>query len=452
LTIVFDIAFIGSDENFSKIRPFLPPVPELHVDVIPPDRLVYLLTHSPKPLRLIVWSSPRILGMVDRLIQDQEDVLDIHDIICTGSTINVAEALLIGRLGIETLFDLPDAGQQLTAHITDWYGTWNQSIDKEVPRKSLEDILVGQCSEIRKMRELIRKIAGKERLTVLVRGETGSGKGLVARMIHKIGNRNTKPLVEINCSAIPDTLMEAELFGHEKGAFTDAHRTRRGIFELAHGGTLFLDEIGYLKSEMQVKLLKILEDKSFRRIGSEQTRTVDCRIITGTSIDMEKAIKTGDFRSDLYYRLNVFPVWVPPLRNRGQDILMLANNFRELYSAEYEIPSPGFTQEAEDQLLHHVWPGNVRELKHTIERAVILCEGAPISVDDLDVLHPVKFESRSSAENQILVDIPPGGKSMEDIQGEIVARILEISGGNRSKAARMLKISRSRLLRKLNNE
>ena len=298
---------------------------------------------------------------------------------------------------------------------------------------------------------LIQTVAEKDKVTVLLRGETGSGKGLVARRIHTTSSRGGNPFVEINCTAIPEQLIEAELFGHEKGAFTDAHQRRKGIFEMAHGGSLFLDEIGYLPADMQVKLLNAIEEKRIRRIGGETDINVDCRIIAGTSVDLESEMEKGTFRPDLYYRLNVFPVWLPPLRDRSADVLLLADYFNELYSREYDTACRPFHPDAVDFMKSYQWPGNIRELRHAVERAVILDAAPEIRVVDLiPVRHPSEIRTRVDTRNdEIRVHIPATGKSLEDIQREIIQGVLSMTGGNRSETARRLDISRSRLLRKI---
>ncbi|MBN1356990.1 sigma-54-dependent Fis family transcriptional regulator [bacterium] len=444
-----DVYFIGTEENLKKLKGFLPSIRELRINHISPDRIGSFLPQTGPARNLILWPDSASIRIMNRLARENAEVVLKHDIICAGTGIQVSDAFMLGRLGIDNLVDISRDGADLTTRITDWYDRWRSLKAPAGSPGCLEDIIIGNSDAIRRLRELIMKVAEKDRLTVMFRGETGSGKGLAARTLHQLSSRRDNAYVEINCTAIPETLMETELFGHEKGAFTDACRSRRGIFELAHSGSLFLDEIGYLKNEMQVKLLKVLEDKQFRRIGSEQLQTVDCRIITGTSVDMEKAIGEGRFRSDLYYRLNVFPIWIPPLRSLDKDILLLADHYRKIYAVEHRMDCPGFTADARTRLLDHDWPGNIRELKHSIERAVILSDGKPITGDMMDLPRTEDNELPAGTGNEINVTVPLSGKSMADIEGEIIEKMLEKLGGNRSEAARILRISRSRLLRKL---
>ena len=220
----------------------------------------------------------------------------------------------------------------------------------------------------------VRKVAVSETSTVLIQGESGTGKDLVAKAIHYDSARNDKPFVTINCSAIPETLMEAELFGHERGAFTDAKAQKKGLFEVADGGTLFLDEIGELSTYLQAKLLRALEDQTIRRIGGVKDIGVDIRVIAASNRDLEQGVRDGTFRQDLFYRLSIIPIFIPPLRHRKEDILPLVEFFIERYNFRFRKTVKGITQETRDLLLQYDWPGNVRELKNAVERAMILEE------------------------------------------------------------------------------
>jgi transcriptional regulator with PAS, ATPase and Fis domain len=276
--------------------------------------------------------------------------------------------------------------------------------------------------------------------TVLVTGETGTGKELLARAIHYNGPRRSQPFVEINCSAIPATLLEAELFGFEAGAFTDARAAKPGLFEAAHGGTLFLDEIGDLPVDLQAKLLKVLDGMEIRRLGSVRPVRVDVRVIAATHADLASAVRQGRFREDLFYRLHVVPIHLPALRDRGEDVLLLAMHFLAEFCAAYGVTRPVLNGDARGVLLRHTWPGNVRELRNSIERAVLLGSG---NIEPSDLLDNSGLQVPSAI---------PFPATMDQIE-QMAARVMvERLGGNKSAAAEALGISRSRLYRLLDHE
>jgi DNA-binding NtrC family response regulator len=277
-------------------------------------------------------------------------------------------------------------------------------------------------------------------VTLLLSGETGTGKELLARAIHYNGPRRDAPFVDVNCAAIPETLLESELFGHEKGAFTDATTTKPGLFEVASGGTLFLDEIGHLPLQLQGKLLRALEERSIRRVGGTRTIPVDVRIIAATHVDLATAVSRGEFRQDLYYRLNVVPLSLPPLRDRREDILPLAREFLSRFSREYGLPQPRLTPATERALAAHPWPGNVRELRNVIERAVLLHRGEALDPSDV----APQMATATSAEAPI-----PFPATMAEITRAAALAMVDRCIGNKSEAARRLDISRPRLLRLL---
>jgi DNA-binding NtrC family response regulator len=277
--------------------------------------------------------------------------------------------------------------------------------------------------------------------TILIRGETGCGKGLLAKCIHYNGVRRNHAFVEINCAAIPGALLEAELFGHERGAFTDAKTSRAGLFETAHMGTLFLDEIGSLPFDLQAKLLVAIEEKRVRRLGGRDNIHLDLQIIAATHRDLKSDVAGGTFRADLYHRLNVISVVLPPLRRRGQDKIDLAHMFIESMCREYGIPVPTLDQGAESYILEYGWPGNVRELKNQIERILLLGNGESISRNHF---HPGSTPPSSGAAPSI--PMPDEGMGLEEVEREFIRRALERFSGNVSQAARYLKISRQTLI------
>jgi DNA-binding NtrC family response regulator len=301
--------------------------------------------------------------------------------------------------------------------------------------------ILGESEQLREALERAARAIPADRATVLLTGETGTGKELIAQAIHYNGARAANPFVEINCSALPATLLEAELFGYEKGAFTDARTAKPGLFEAAHGGTLFLDEIGELRLDLQAKLLRALEERSVRRLGGIQSRPVDVRIIAATHVHLPTAVEGGDFRSDLFYRLNVVTIHLPPLRRRGADVLLLARHFLRTIAEEYGLEPPELDREAAESLLRRPWPGNVRELRNAMERGVVL-GGPTLTEDDLFAEPTVAMEDHPL----------PFPATIEEIEIAAARAALARHRGNKSAAARALGISRSRLYRLLGED
>lgn len=309
--------------------------------------------------------------------------------------------------------------------------------------------MTGESPAMRKLMEMISLVAPAE-ATVLITGESGTGKGLVARTIHANSARKENPLVEVNCAAIPENLIESELFGHEKGAFTGADKLRKGRFSMAHGGTIFLDEIGELPLAMQAKLLRVIQEGEIQRVGSDSAIPVDVRIFAATNRKIEKMVSDGVFREDLYYRLNVFALHVPPLKERVEDIPALARTFLARYSKKNRKPVRGIAPRAMDLLLRYTWPGNVRELENAMERAVILLQGEYVSPAELPLpVQAVEQESDACPPCPALPDDRGKDISLADIEKETILQKLHESGGNKSEAARRLGITRRTLKLKL---
>jgi DNA-binding NtrC family response regulator len=305
--------------------------------------------------------------------------------------------------------------------------------------------IYGNSPLIKNVMELIDMISQTPRTSVLVQGESGTGKELAANAIHNRSKRANKPLMKINCSAIPENLLETELFGYEKGAFTDAKGTKKGLFELANGGTIFLDEIAEMKSYLQTKLLRILESQNFMRVGGERELSVDVRIIAATNKDLSALVNEGQFRKDLYYRLKVMVIEMPPLKERAEDILLLANLFIEENNKELGKNVTGISEAAREYLLNYQWPGNVRELKNIIERALILSNGNEILPDHLPIeLRKSQMTSSGDQASDKTEDL-----ALETIEKKHIKDVLMMMDGNKSRAARMLGISRSTLREKL---
>ena len=302
-------------------------------------------------------------------------------------------------------------------------------------------------AESRAMRDLLNvvgKVAVSEATSVLIEGENGTGKDLIAKTLHDQSLRQSAPFLAIDCAAIPETLLESELFGYEKGAFTDARAQKRGLFELADRGTLFLDEIGEMPLSLQAKLLRVLEDQTFRRLGGLRDIQVDIRVIAATNRNIREAVKLGAFRPDLYYRLNVIQLVVPPLRERPQDILPLARFFVERYNAKFKQHIEGLSSGAQSLLLTYDWPGNVRELRNAIERAIILEETAYIQPASLEIA--VRAESGLAPAGAGNFDPFKGeGMSLAEQERRLLVQALETTGGNQTRAAGLLRISRDTL-------
>jgi len=308
---------------------------------------------------------------------------------------------------------------------------------------------LGESQKMKEVEILINKVA-KTNSTVMILGETGTGKELVAQEIHARSSRSHYPMITVNCAAIPSELLESELFGHEKGAFTGAVRERKGSFELAHGGTIFLDEIGDMSLDLQIKLLRVLQEKEIKPVGSERNILVDVRIIAATNKDLKEAIKRGEFREELYYRLNVVPIFLPPLRERKEDIPLLANYFLKKYNQEVKKTIQGISDEAMILLLNYSWPGNVRELENIVERAVILEEGNMIGPQSFNQLLESRRENgvsakRVSRDTKQLDSLPP----LERVERDYILEVLQATKWNRKKASEILGISTSTIWRKL---
>ncbi len=339
-----------------------------------------------------------------------------------------------------------------------------ESLRGEVRRQVGSFEVVGASKKTTELMRFVRKVASSEASTILVQGESGTGKDLIAKVLHYESSRHEGPLVAINCSAIPETLIEAELFGHEKGAFTDAKAMKRGLFEIADSGTLFLDEIGELSPFLQAKLLRVLEDQQIRRVGGIRDIQVDVRVVAASNRDLEKAVRDGSFRQDLYYRLAVISIYIPPLRERKEDILPLVDFFIQDYNRKFRKSVRGINEETRRLLLAYDWPGNVRELRNAIERAMILEDEALLRPNYLPfaVTQPhaglTAFERASSpAGGQALpggrrlpaLTIPEGGTSLEEIERSMVVLALEQAHGNQTQASRLLDISRDALRYKM---
>ncbi len=304
--------------------------------------------------------------------------------------------------------------------------------------------IIGKSDEMLKIGELVKKVAKSDATTILLQGESGTGKDLVAKVIHYESGRADRPFMDINCTALPETLIESELFGFEKGAFTDAKQMKKGLFELADGGTVFLDEIADMKLSTQAKLLKIIENKTFKRIGGVKDISVDLRIVAATNKNLAEEVRNDNFREDLYYRLKVIPVVLPALRERRDDILLLAKYFVEEFNREFKKNVKGISKETAKAFVNYHWPGNVRELRNVIERAMILENEDYILPEHLPV-EILSFDAKYLGAEAAPVSIPPGGLDIEEVERELIKQALDLAKWNQTRAARLLNLTRDAL-------
>ncbi len=392
-------------------------------------------------LLLIDQQLPDISGLeLLRQVRSQDEALNVLLVTSVDGADIAAEAL---RLGAFECLKRPCKGDELILTVDRALATDQLKREVELLRSTsgkghgIENIL-GNSRALKQVLNIVRKVARSEAGTVLIQGESGTGKELVAQAIHTESSRADQAFMAINCSAVPETLLESELMGYEKGAFTDAKTQKKGLFELADGGTVFLDEIGDMSPAMQVKLLRILEERTFRRVGGTRDVKVDVRIISATNRDLIKAMEDESFRSDLYYRISIIPIQLPPLRERREDIPVLAEFFIKQFNREFGKQVCGISRMAEKILVEYPWPGNIRELKNVIERAVILecedqllVENLPQEMVDKTVggqVGPLNFR------------LPPEGIDIEDVERELIRQALELAEGNQSKAAKLLNL------------
>ena len=318
----------------------------------------------------------------------------------------------------------------------------NVRLKEELGHRYAFDNIIGRGARMREILGSVERVA-PTRTTVLLCGESGVGKDLIARAIHFHSPRARHPFVKINCTAIPENLMESELFGYEKGAFTGAAQTKPGKFEQADTGTVFLDEIGDVPPSIQVKLLRVLQEREFERLGSNKTRSIDVRVIAATNVDLQRAIEEGNFREDLYYRLNVFPMTIPSLRDRREDIPFLAEHFLARFAAQQGRAPLKLSAEAQRKLVQYDWPGNVRELENAIERALVMAAGDTLREDDIRLDHAPRRGSASAGLNGD--GFLPDGVTLDQHEQQLIREALRRTGGNKSQAARLLGLSRNAL-------
>ena len=316
----------------------------------------------------------------------------------------------------------------------------HRQMQQELEQQRRFQNIIGKSSEMQRIFELVKQVA-PTKASVLITGESGVGKELIADAIHNASNRQDKPFIRVHCAALSESLLESELFGHEKGAFTGAVARKRGRFELAHTGSIFLDEIGEIEQSVQIKILRVLQEKQFERVGGEETLEVDVRIISATNRELKSAIEEGRFREDLYYRLNVVNLHIPPLRERKEDIPLLTSAFIKEFAQENNKPVEGIDPKARAALYNYPWPGNIRELRNSIESAVVMCKGNIITPEDL----PPSIV-RESDDDHIRISV---GSTLAEAEREIIRSTLAAQNGNKSRTAEILGIGRKTLHRKV---
>ncbi|MFH1940520.1 MAG: sigma-54 dependent transcriptional regulator [bacterium] len=387
------------------------------------------------------------MGGIDVLIQLKEKDPDILVFMMTAST-DVEPAIEAMKKGAEHYLLKPFELEELKLVVKKALET--HQLRREVTRLRREhkiqypnDAIFGESIIIKEVRDLIHIVAETPKTSVLIQGDSGTGKELVANAIHYSSYRANQPFIKLNCSAIPDNLIESELFGHEKGAFTDAKTMKKGLFEMANGGTIFLDEISSMKLSLQPKILRVIESQMFRRIGGVTDITIDVRVIAATNTNLAALVGQKEFRDDLYYRLKVMEIMLPPLRDRREDILLLSNIFLQEYNKEFNRHIQKFDAKTEELLLSYAWPGNVRELKNVIERGVILCQSDTLLPEHLPL------ELHKGSETVVQPKVSLGKISLQEMEKHHILEVLKLVNGNKSQASRILDISRSTLREKL---
>ncbi|MFK8138602.1 MAG: sigma 54-interacting transcriptional regulator [Bdellovibrionales bacterium] len=363
--------------------------------------------------------------------------------------------LSFSRLGVDECFQIPDQIQTLVQSVDRDLKADKASVKPVVVEnldihKSFEfDNIIGRSPEITKVMELVDKVA-KSDSTILIMGESGTGKELIARALHYNSNRHSNPIVPVNCGAIPGELLESELFGHVKGAFTGAVNNRLGRFQLAEKGSLFLDEIGDMPLNLQVKLLRVLQEKRLESVGSQKTEATNVRLIAATNVDLEQQVSDGKFREDLFYRLNVIPIVIPALRERKSDIPLLVHHFVKQFNQEKNSNIHGVSPEAMAQLMKYDWPGNIRELENLMERLSVLVGEGIVQVEDLPEKYLNETQRRVQAENTIIGDEGIDFNSVVDeFENRLILQALQKTGWNRNQAAKLLRLNRTTLVEKI---
>ena len=393
-------------------------------------------------LVMLDYRLPDMTGL-DVLRKIREEDEDIVVLIMTAYS-NIEDAVEAMRLGAYDYVSKPFKMDALMITVGKALETTHlkrevRDFRAQMRKKFGFDRILGSCPAMAELFELINNVAGSGASTVFLRGESGTGKDLVAKAIHYNSDRANCPFMNITCTAISESLLESELFGHERGAFTDARQLKKGLLELAGGGTVFLDEVGDMPTALQAKLLRFLEEKTIRRVGGVRDIEVDVRIIAATNRDIDKLLKEGEFREDLFYRLNIIPIHLPPLRERGDDIRLIAEYYVDVFAREFRRGPRNLSPDAVKKLMGYCWTGNVRELRNAIERAILLSKHATIGPHDFALGSPSRDGS------PIAADLPPEGINLQSVEEKYVRKALAQTNNNQTKAAKLLHLSRDQL-------
>lgn len=406
------------------------------------EEVFKILQKEEPDLILLDYKMPKMDGMmVLKKLKENDLKIPVIMITAHGSIESAVEAMRLGAIDyISKPFDIEELKLVIKRALK------YDNLSKEVfnLRQELYNFgdftIIGRSKKMQEILEMVKKVASTS-ATVLILGESGTGKELIAKALHFLSDRRDKPYVKVNCAAIPENLLESELFGYEKGAFTGAISKKIGKFERADGGTIFLDEIGDMGLNLQAKLLRVLQEKELERLGGIDPIKIDVRIIAATNKNLEEMVRDGAFREDLYYRLKVVPIYVPPLRERKEDIPLLVDYFLDKYSKEFGKVKPGISEDAMDIIKEYDWPGNIRELENTIERILILNSGNVISKEML----PYEIIGNKNL-NSKFFKLPDEGINLEDLEKNLILQALEKAEGNQTKAAKLLGISRYTLI------
>jgi DNA-binding NtrC family response regulator len=464
----FVVLLSGKKELMERVRRFIHPTSDMHLQFASsphflssraifktPDVVLLDVTHDTIALR-------SALGEFSAQFPDVPVLAMAHES-------DHGSAVELVKLGVSAYFIVPDDQRKITQQITMLHNDWIAKGKKEKFVQLQREVfdfrqIIGKSALLTATIERARKVIANSTVTVLITGETGTGKELFARAVHYNGKNRNSPFVDIACSALPESLLESELFGYEKGAFTDAKERKIGLFELAGDGSIFLDEIGDISLAIQSKLLKVIEDHSMRRVGGVRDVPVRARVIAATSADLEAKMRSGEFRKDLYHRLKILPLELPPLRERKEDIPLLCKGFLDSFNKEYQKKIRGLTPQALQILMEHDWEGNVRELKHSIERAFLLEESDWITEEDFEfgskqartVKRKVLMNTPESLPpkevDSVMLLVPLDRASLSSVQRSLAEKVLDHVGGNKLKTAKILGISRPRLDRILRNQ
>ena len=463
----FVILLSGKKEIMERVRRYIHPPEEMHLQFASSPNFLTgrAIFKSPDIVLLDVTNDTVTLrSALEEFCSQFPDV----PILAMATDPDHAFAVDLVKLGVSAYFIVPDEQRKIADHITSLFNDWIARKKKGRFVEIQQEVydfrhIIGSAPLLRVTMDRAQKVIKNSTMTVLITGETGTGKELFARAIHYNGKNRNSPFVDIACTALPETLLESELFGYEKGAFTDAKERKIGLFELAGDGSIFLDEIGDISLVTQSRLLKVIEGRTMRRLGGVRDIPVRARIIAATSVDLEAKMKSGGFRRDLFHRLKILPLDLPPLRERKDDIPLLVDCFLRSFNEAYKKKIRGVTPLALQMLMEHDWEGNIRELKHSIERAVLLEDGEWISERDLEFenIKPRtprrkivvdKPESLPPKEvDTLMLLIPLDRASLPEVQRMFAQRVLDHLGGNKVKAARIMRVSRPRLNRILRN-